>query len=232
MENLGACMGNNLSTLKISTELIFKAMLLCLCGYGIAGDAIQGGEFNPYAFAFFTIISNSSAFIYLLVSLVMKAMCGGNHSKPVAPRVRGMIITALLLLTIVYWAMIASSSDAGLLSTPNLTIHLLVPILFLADWIFFDQKEKWSVVEPIRWSLMWFGYCLLVFAMATSGLTFQHNTSRFPYAFFDADVMGLGNVIIIMGIILVAFLIVGYGVVGLDRLFSKLEKITAVNHTK
>jgi hypothetical protein len=48
------------------------------------------------------------------------------------------------------------------------------------------------------------------------------DVSRYPYTFLDPGISGVGGVAAFCGAMLVAFIVLGYVLFGLDRLFAKL----------
>ena len=48
--------------------------------------------------------------------------------------------------------------------------------------------------------------------------------SRYPYPFLDVDLFGMGKVILMVAVILLAALVLGYLLMGLDHLLGKAEK--------
>ena len=96
----------------------------------------------------------------------------------------------------------------------NLVLHYVMPAAFVLDWLWLTPKGRLRWIDPVKW---------LAFPLIYGGWTLIHGlaTHWWPYGFVDVDALGLGRVVAIFGGLLVFFLMVGLGLVGLDRVFGR-----------
>jgi len=183
----------------------------------------QFGVFLPQfyleAITYYTIQSNALAF----VMLAMLAVCterdmGTTGNSGYFTRFR-MICTVNLLLTfVIFWVMLAPNLPFWyLMSFNNLSIHAIVPLLCLSDYVLFSQTGRLKYKDvyltltfPLTYiaftSVAGFsGYDYGLRHIATARLTADAVSGyfepvRFPYFFLDFDVLGLWAFAYIVGI--------------------------------
>lgn len=94
----------------------------------------------------------------------------------------------------------------------NFTLHYLVPILTIVDWIIFDKKTNYSLIEPIKWTVFPIIYC--IFALIT-GAIFKipipnEKESPYPYFFLNGEKIGWHLVLLYIVLISLLYIVLGY----------------------
>ena len=126
-----------------------------------------------------------------------------------------------MVVGVVYHVLLAPHwKPEGLMYGVNLVLHYVMPVAFVLDWLWFAPKGRLRWIDPVKW---------LAFPLVYGGWTLVHGlaTHWWPYGFVDVDALGLGRVLAIFAGLLVFFLLVGVGLVGLDRLFGRRTGDTA-----
>src|SRR5690606_5336808 len=98
--------------------------------------------------------------------------------------------------------------------------HLIVPLLAIFDWVLFDKKGRYTLLDPIRWLILPLVYFGFVLVAGPLGLTYD-NGKHYPYGFIDVDQNGLGAVLTTAALITLAFIVLGYLIWFVDSLLGK-----------
>ena len=95
----------------------------------------------------------------------------------------------------------------------NLILHYIVPVLAPLFWLLFAPKGALKWRDPVLWAI----YPLTYFAYA---LVRGASDGKYPYPFMDIPKVGWASALTTVGIILVAYLLVGTVFVWLGRLLD------------
>lgn len=216
-------------------SIIYKIILLLICLFGQVSSYIIS-DFGPGILLYYTNISNILCFIYFLFATIYEVK-NKEHVKALhhsfAPHIKGAVILAITITMLIYWFVLNSSgfvmsASKETVVTPlintisNYIVHLVVPLLTIFDWILFDSKGSFKKGDPIRWLLIPLAYYCLMVIIAQTGFRFIGDT-RYPYFFIDSDVIGIRNVALFIVGMIAAFLIIGYLIFCLDRLFLFIQ---------
>lgn len=163
-------------------------------------------------FSFFTILSN------LLVAMALSAPAAARWSglarwwlKPV---VRGAIALYIAVVMAIYHLLLRQIWDPqGWQLVADVTLHYLMPVLYLIDWLVFAPKVRLAWRAAVWWLAFptLYGLWSLIHG-AVSGW--------YPYPFLDVGVLGYPRTLGNMAAMVLAFLVPGLGVVALDRLLA------------
>lgn len=146
------------------------------------------------SFSYFTILSNLTVCVVCL--LLMK---NPHKTGKVFDVFRVFSIVAITITGIVYNAVLRATANPegiGIVSTNIL--HVLVPILAIAGWLFFGPRVKfsWRIVGScVAIGLVW-----LLFTFIRGGASHWY-----PYGFLNVDAVGMTKALIAcLGILLIA----------------------------
>ena len=164
-------------------------------------------------FSFFTILTN------ILVALAFTGPLLGEDSRlgrwSAGEGVRAAVALYIVVVGVVYHFLLHPYwNPTGWSLMVNLVLHYVMPAAFVLDWLWLTPKGRLRWIDPLKW---------LAFPLIYGGWTLIHGlaTHWWPYGFVDVDALGLGRVVAIFGGLLVFFLMVGLGLVGLDRMFGR-----------
>ena len=109
----------------------------------------------------------------------------------------------------------------------SLTFHVVLPILYIADWfLFYERKNtKWyyplvSVGFPLIYAIFLLIHAAIL-GFNSNILTPTGGTLIYPYFFVNLDTQGVPGVLMWIGILSVAFMAMGYLFFGLDQWLKK-----------
>jgi hypothetical protein len=113
----------------------------------------------------------------------------------------------------------------------SLCFHVVLPIMYIADWFLFYERKKCKWYYPIVSIAFPLGYAIFLLIQAvilkfdSSILIPTTNTPLiYPYFFVNLDTQSAGGVLMWICILAAAFVAVGFGFFGLDRIGKKKTK--------
>jgi hypothetical protein len=191
----------------MGTILVRIARLAC-AGLGIAAivSAVTAttGSLGNF-FSYFTIESNMLAIVVLIVGGLL-----GPQSRDWA-YLRGAATLFMVITGIVYAALLANAEVGLKTAWIDDTLHRVIPLVMLADWIFFSPWTRGSYRAALGWlafPLAYFAYSLIRGPIA----------GFYPYPFLDPrHEGGYGRVVLYAVVLAVAMGLLAAGVNAIGR---------------
>lgn len=212
-----------------TASIAWKVVLLVAGAYGLLdGAGILAGAYDANFPHMFTNVSNLFAWGYFLFATIWLVRNrdddGATTFAPVAKYTA--TISLLVTMLIAHFMLFDAMFKDGQLVWHLVALHYVVPLMTLFDWVLFDEKGKMPVWGPLAWMSLVTAYLVIVMVGAGPlGIFLGGGTtadvSRYPYTFLDPEISGVGGVAAFCGAMLVAFIVLGYVLFGLDRLFAK-----------
>ena len=195
--------------------------------FALTGIVLQTGltegRFNINAFRMFTNISNLMCALYFIFAATViagdKRRNGGSSPFPCF---KGVCTMSITLTGIVAAAIIKSEFDPH---TPQgistVILHVITPILIMADWLLFDTKGRLNVFAPLWWLTV--PYIYFVFIMVSARYMEETMRLRFPYPFLNYEQTGIPFLIFTLAVMTVVYTCIGYLCYFIDRKMGYLE---------
>lgn len=189
---------------------------------------------------YFTTISNllcSIMFIILSVKTIKDIkLYGIDGSTSISSHIKGGITIAIILTMSVYHFILIpyglKEDPTRRLGFSDIILHYLIPCLTIFDWILFDEKRRFKIYDPIIWTILPYLYVIFVYIQAGYEFIEKMNIgmSKYIYVFLDSELLGIQAVEENILKLTIFFIIVGYGIYGIDRIRiqndeKNLEKI-------
>lgn len=179
-------------------------------------DVLSRGPLNPFNFfGYFTMQSN----IFLAAVLAVAGVHGirGSEPPPWLGLVRGLAVTYIVIVGIVYATLLAPFGAAGGVQSPwaNFVLHVVTPILATLDWLLIGDRDHLPMSRLLLvmiYPAVWLAVVLI--RGATDGWV--------PYPFLD-PVNGYGLIAVVCLGVCAAILLVGWLVFRASR--SRLVKL-------
>ena len=221
-----------------TAQLIYQTIYVTL---GFVGLVASLGIFDNVSvirwdfYVHFTNISNFLCIGVMLAGLIQTAKKKEDGFVSAAPVLKFIGMLGILLTFLVFNIMLAGAEgrDPQLnWRIGSLCFHVVLPIMYIADWfLFYDRKKcKWyypiaSIAFPLAYMIF-----LLVQAIILkfdSSILIPTTTTPliYPYFFVNLDTQGVGGVLMWIAILSVAFVAVGFVFFGLDKLEKKKERV-------
>ena len=221
-----------------TAQLIFYTVY---CTLGLVGTIASLGIFDNIStirwdfYVHFTNISNFLCIGVMLAALIQTAKKKEDSYVTVAPVIKFIGMLGILLTFLVFNIMLAGAEGRDPQANwriGSLLFHVLLPILYIADWFLFRERKKCRWFYPIASIAFPISYVIFLLIQALilkfdSSILIPTTTTPliYPYFFVNLDNLGVPGVLMWIGILTVAFVAVGY-------LFFALDKIGRKNTAK
>ena len=217
-----------------TAQLIYQSFY---CALGLVAIFASFGIFDDYTmfrwdfYVHFTNLSNYFCIGIMTAQLVQTARKKEDSYVTAAPLLKFIGMLGILLTFLVFNIMLAGAEgrDPQLnWRIGSLCFHVVLPILYIADWFLFYERKKCKWYYPIASIAFPLAYVVFLLIQATilkfdSSILIPTTTTPliYPYFFVNLDTQGIPGVLMWIGILSVAFAAVGYLFFGLDKLGKK-----------
>ena len=217
-----------------TAQLIYQTVYVTL---GFVGLVASLGIFDNMHlirwdfYVHFTNISNFLCVGVMITALIQTVKKKEDSFVSAAPLLKFIGMLGILLTFLVFNIMLAGAEGRDPQANwrvGSLIFHVILPIMYIADWFLFYERKKCKWYYPIASIAFPFAYVIFLLIQALilkfdSSILIPTTTTPlvYPYFFVNLDTQGVGGVLIWIGILSVAFVAVGYLLFGLDRLQKK-----------
>jgi hypothetical protein len=214
-----------------------KTAHLCFCTVycvlGLVGLMLDfkllSGSPTARPFVFYTSWSNMLCSGFMLASLLQNIR-QKDASQGFAPVCKFLFTVMILLTAVVHNFLLEylSSVLSYFLDVKNCLHHLILPVLFFLDWLFFYPKGTLKLWQPVLSPVIPLAYVCYILARAAFvrqlGITVN---VLYPYFFLNVEKTGWQGFGLWMGILFVMLLALGYGIYGIDRMLQRKQGVSA-----
>ena len=220
-----------------TAQLIFQTVY---CTLGLIGFVACLGIFDNINvirwdfYVHFTNISNFLCIGVMLAGLIQTAKKKEDSYVSAAPLLKFIGVLGILLTFLVFNIMLAGAEGRDPQANwrvGSLMFHVVLPIMYIADWFLFYERKKTKWFYPIASVGFPLAYAIFLLIQAIilkfdSSILIPTTTTPliYPYFFVNLDTLGVPGVLMWIGILAAAFIAVGFLFFGLDRLGKKESK--------
>ena len=217
-----------------TAQLIYQTFYLALGLVGIVASLGIFDDINTIRWDFYVHFTNISNFLcigVMLASLIQTAKKKEDSFVSAAPMLKFIGMLGILLTFLVFNIMLAGAEgrDPQLnWRIGSLCFHVVLPIMYIADWFLFYERKKCKWYYPIASIAFPLAYMLFLLVQAIilkfdSSILIPTTTTPliYPYFFVNLDTQGVGGVLMWTGILSVTFVVVGFLFFGLDKVEKK-----------
>ena len=217
-----------------TTQLIFQTVY---CTLGLIGTVASLGIFDNVHtirwdfYVHFTNISNFLCIGVMLAALIQTARRKEDGYVTAAPMLKFIGMLGILLTFLVFNIMLAGAEGRDPQANwriGSLCFHVVLPVLYIADWFLFRERGRTKWYYPVASIGFPLSYVIFLLIQATilkfdSSILIPTTTTPliYPYFFVNLETQGKGGVLMWIGILAVAFVVVGFAFLGLDRVGKK-----------
>ena len=217
-----------------TTQLIFYTIY---CTLGLVGAIASLGIFdniNMIRWDFYVHFTNLSNFLcigVMLAALIQTAKKKDDSYVTVAPVLKFIGMLGILLTFLVFNIMLAGAEGRDPQANwrvGSLLFHVLLPIMYIADWfLFYERKQsKWYYpIASIGFPLAYVIFLLIQACILGFDSSILIPTTKtpliYPYFFVNLETQGVPGVLMWIAILSVAFVAMGFAFYGLDRIKNK-----------
>ncbi len=219
---------NRTAQLIYQTVYVTLGLIGCFASLGIF-DNIEQIRWDFYVH--FTNISNFLCIGVMLTALIQTAKKKEDGYVAAAPVIKFIGMLGILLTFLVFNIMLAGAEGRDPQANwrvGSLLFHVVLPVMYIADWFLFYERKKCKWYYPIASAA--FPLCYVIFLLIQaivlkfdSSILIPTTTTPliYPYFFVNLDTQGNLGVLMWIGILSVAFILVGFLFFGLDKLGRK-----------
>ena len=217
-----------------TAQLIFYTIY---CTLGLVGSVASLGIFDNInmirwdLYVHFTNLSNFLCIGVMLAALIQTAKKKDDSYVTTAPMLKFIGMLGILLTFLVFNIMLAGAEgrDPQLnWRIGSLCFHVILPILYIADWFLFRERGKCKWYYPLASIGFPVVYVIFLLIQALilkfdSSILIPTTTTPliYPYFFVNLDTQGGLGVLMWIAILSVAFATVGFAFFGVDKLGKK-----------
>ncbi|MBR5265692.1 MAG: Pr6Pr family membrane protein [Clostridia bacterium] len=220
-----------------TTQLILQT---AYCTLGIVFAFSSLGIFDDITmirwdfYVHFTNISNFLCLGIMFAELVQTIKKKADDYVTVAPALKFVAMFGILLTFLVFNILLAGAADRDPQANwriGSITAHVVLPIMFIADWVMFYEHKKCKWHYPLLSTLFPLAYVTFIFIQAAIMkfdssilITGTKTPLIYPYFFVNLETQGVAGVAKWVGILLVAFVAAGYVFLGIDKVIGTKKK--------
>lgn len=220
-----------------TVQLIYQTIY---CTLGLVGCIASLGIFddiNTIRWDFYVHFINISNFLcigIMLAALIQTAKKKEDSFVSAAPILKFIGMLGILLTFLVFNIMLAGADGRDPQANwrvGSLIFHVVLPILYIVDWFLFYERKKCKWYYPIASIAFPLAYVVFLLIQAIilkfdSSILIPTTTTPliYPYFFVNLETQGVSGVLMWIGILSVAFVVVGFAFLGLDRLGKQQSK--------
>ena len=220
-----------------TTQLIFQTIY---CTLGLVGTIASLGIFDNINairwdfYVHFTNISNFFCLGVMFTALFQTIRKKEDSYVKAAPMLKFIGILGILLTFLVFNIMLAGAEGRDPQANwriGSLLFHVLLPIMYIADWFLFYERKQCKWYYPIASIGFPLAYVIFLLIQAIilgfdSSILIPTTTTPliYPYFFVNIETQGIPGVLMWIAILSVAFVAVGFGFYGLDRISKKQKE--------
>ena len=220
-----------------TVQLIYQTIY---CTLGLVGCIACLGIFDNIKmirwdfYVHFTNISNFFCLGIMFTALFQTIRKKEDSYVKAAPMLKFIGILGILLTFLVFNIMLAGAEGRDPQANwriGSLLFHVLLPIMYIADWFLFYERKQCKWYYPIASIGFPLAYVIFLVIQAIilgfdSSILIPTTTTPliYPYFFVNIETQGVPGVLMWIAILSVAFVAIGFAFYGLDRLEKIIKK--------
>jgi len=206
---------------KRTTQIIFQTIYCTLAVIAIFSSlGLFNRKFNSDFYVYYTNLSNYICFAFMFASLAVTIRLSrkGDGYVSLAPAFKFMCSIMIMVTLLVYNILLAKDNSAFdyFTSLNNLLMHLILPIMFILDFVLFYEHGKVRWYYPLLCVIMPLVY--VIYVLIRAAIVKGSASVIYPYFFLDVDKLGWGGFFIWISVLVVIFIAIGYILYVLDNI--------------
>lgn len=216
-----------------TAQIVFQTVYCVLAVVGfLASLGLFNADFNENFYVYYTNLSNYICMVFMFILLVKNIKKANRKEEDnfseYAPQFNFMCVIMITITCLVYNILLAKDNTvvSYFTSLSNLLLHVILPIMFVLNWVLFYEHGKTKWHYPL-WSLL-IPFVYVVYILIRAGIIGSGtNALLYPYFFLNIGKLGWGGFFMWIGILLIAFTALGYIFYAFDHfkaIKNKLKK--------
>lgn len=194
-------------------QIVYRTIYITLGFIGIIGSfGYFNRSFNQNFYLMYTNLSNYFCIgitLYLLIRNIKNK--DENKISPSISIIRFVSVIMILVTFFVYNILLAKEKTISdyFFSISNLIMHVILPLMFMLDWILFNDHNKTKWYYPFLSTVLPLIYVAFILIRALI-LGNSYSGTLYPYFFLNVEHLGFGGVALWIIILVAIFVILGY----------------------
>lgn len=217
-----------------TAQLIFQT---AYCTLGLVGIVACLGIFDDINtirwdfYVHFTNISNFFCIGVMLAGLFQTVKKQENSFVSAVAILKFIGMLGILLTLLVFNILLAGAADRNPQANwrvGSLLFHVVLPIMYIADWFLFYErgKSKWyypivSIAFPLAYLVFLLIQAIILKFDASILISGTNTPLIYPYFFVNLQTQGVSGVLTWICVLFAAFVTIGFAFYGIDRLVKK-----------
>ena len=217
-----------------TVQLIYQTIY---CTLGLVGIIASLGIFDNIKmirwdfYVHFTNISNFLCIGVMVAALIQTIRKKEDSFVSSTPMLKFIGMLGIILTFLVFNIMLAGAEGRNPQANwriGSLCFHVVLPIMYIVDWFLFYERKKCKWYYPLASAAFPFSYAVFLLIQAIilkfdSSILIPTTTTPliYPYFFVNLKTQGVPGVLMWIAILSVAFIAMGFGFYGLDRISKK-----------
>ncbi len=219
-----------------TAQLIYQTIY---CTLGLVGIFASLGIFDNVSairwdfYVHFTNLSNFLCIGVMLATLIQTARKREDSYVMTTPLLKFIGMLGILLTFLVFNILLAGEEGRDPQANwriGSLCFHVILPIMYIADWFLFceHKKTKWyypiaSIAFPIAYVAFLLVHAIILKFDSSILIPTTTTPLIYPYFFVNLDTQGVSGVLMWVGVLSAAFVAVGFMFFGIDKLIKSEE---------
>ena len=218
-----------------TVQLVWQSFFLGIAAVGVAASlGLFDMAFRWDFYIYFTNLSNYFCIGIMVAQLVRTIKRDSDGLCALSPVLKLASLVAILVTFLIFNFLIAREDGRDPMrnfSAMSIILHIVLPVLYLADWVLFHEKSKMKWFTPIP--ALFFPAAYIVYVIIHAAIRgfdskllgfVGSNPLIYPYFFLNPEKLGVLGVLRWCVILGIAFALLGYLFVALGRLLSRAHK--------
>lgn len=196
--------------------------------FAVIGLFLQLWPNQLYNLTYYTLLSNILVvgFVGYLLFLMRQRDIVTLSSERII-RLKASVTMAITLTFLVYAILLAPIAEPeDFYSIKNYTLHYIVPIMMIIDWLVSDKRGQYRKYDPFLWTIIPLLY--MIFSLI-KGIIFKtpipdQKESPFPYFFLNINKIGWSGFFKYAIAIFILYVLLGYIVYSIKMINYKDKK--------
>lgn len=213
-------------------QVIYQTIYIVLGVIGFMSSlGYFSGTFNTEFYVFYTNLSNYICLGFMIaiyVHTIKSALKKEDGYVTTAPKFNFMCVIMILVTGLVYNILLAKENSVYdyFMSIGNLIQHVILPLMFVVNWVLFYEHGKLKWYYPLLCTIMpliYVAFILIRYAIINAvapGFT----GTIYPYFFLNLSDLGWGGLLGWILALLIIFIAIGYIFYACDNLKQWLDK--------
>ena len=206
-----------------TAQLIFRTIYCTLGVVALFSSlGLFDAKFNNNFYVYYTNLSNYICLIFMFAELrntVKISACKEDGHCNFMPLQKFVYVIMIMITFLVYNILLAKSYSVVEYFTSfyNLTFHVILPLMFIADWFIFYERGKVKWYYPLLCVVLPMMYVAFIMIRAAV-LNWDKNELLYPYFFLNVEKIGITGVAVWVLILFVVFVGTGYLLFMIDKI--------------